>query len=404
MSTSNVYVMYDTDIIMCLHCDFLPFLPCVASSVKFFSFPLTALALLISLLVLIVACGAVAAGLYSMPSQSSSSTSEQSVNIYENNENPVLLPGNHTCVELPSSVNASHITSTAPLNTSTRELPVFSYKPPSPCFTKCDHYNYYEGRHSSINLGPGSKLFYNVTIYPPDCLIFPDTSSPTNSSYRRTKSDEACMRLYLGKYSKESVDHVFNGTGKCNLDDSIIQQSGCLSLEPGATETNVLVVFNITEQDDYYVAYETTGDYYFGTDITVSQVVYNISSIYQFCLASSSSNSTCQIGTCHYPFFSFNGCKDEVGETEETFRVFIQAFSGTDTIVNYNATAGPGIRSLISCTSISFFIGGVVSSLGVIICIVFLLCWYVCKRCCKSGNYEDSFPSEYGTFCRRESL
>lgn len=339
-----------------------------------------------------------------MPSQSSNSTSEQSSTIYGNNENPVLLPGNHTCMELPSSVNASRITSTAPLNTSTRELPVMSYKPPSPCLTKCDHYNYYGGRHSSINLGPGSKLFYNVAIYPHECFIFLDTSSPTNGSYKRTKSDEACVRLYLGKYSKESVDHVFNGTGKCNLDDSIIQQSGCLSLEPGATETNVLVVFNITEQDDYYVAYETTGDYAFGCNITVSQVIYNISSSNLSCHASSSSNSTCQIGTCHYPFFSFNGCKDEVGETEETFRVFIQASSGTDIIVNYNATAGPGIRSLISCVSISFFVGGVVFSLGVIICIVFLLCWYVRKRCCRSGNYEDSFPSIYGTFFRRKTL
>ncbi|XP_019855694.1 PREDICTED: uncharacterized protein LOC109584392 [Amphimedon queenslandica] len=315
--------------------------------------------LIIIMIIIAVILGCVSAGFHLSPPSPSSSSTMTSAIIYGTNIYPVLLGTfENTCVYLPGSVNVTFVSADIPLNMSVHELSPVPYDTPGPNIAQCDEYEY-NGRGVPINLGPGSKLVYNMTLKRREHI---------------TENDD-CVRLYLGRYSEKSLDHVLNLTGPCNQDDSIVAHSQCLRLEPNESMAHILVVFNITRQDDYYVVYETSGNYSFGTVITGSQVFYDVSRSDRVCTAG---NGVCSIGSCGYSFWDFRSCSDAINGYNNTFNVLIESNSDKDVPLNITSDddALPTNYCIITATAVS-------SGLLIVTCILFCCCLI----CCYAGYY-----------------
>ena len=336
-----------------------------------------------------VILGGVSAGFHWSPRSPSNSSTITSVTIHGTNHYPVRLGTfENTCVHLPGSVNVTLVSANVPLNTSVHELSPRRYSPPSPEIVQCSEYEYFQGG-VPLNLGPGSKLIYNMTLSRHKHTTSPNTSSASSSSSSSSYNDDDddCIRLYLGRYSKESLDHVTNLTGPCNLDDSIVAQSQCLRLEPNESMVYILVVFNITRQDDYYVVYETSGNYSFGTVITGSQVVYDVSMSDRVCTAG---NGVCSIGSCGYSFWKFRSCSDAINGYNDTFNVLVESSSDNDVLVNI--TSDDSESPDYSCTATASFIGAMVI-VGLFVIVILFFCTFVwCYR------RDEEETGSYGTF------
>ncbi|XP_019860678.1 PREDICTED: uncharacterized protein LOC109588998 isoform X2 [Amphimedon queenslandica] len=345
------------------------------------------IALIIIMIIIAVILGGVSAGFHWSPPSPRNSSTMTSAIIYGKNSYPVLLGTfENTCVHLPGSVNVMLVSANVPLNTSVHELSPVPYCPPSPYIVQCNEYEY-NGRGVPINLGPGSKLVYNMRLKRREHITSPNSSSASSSSYNDKNDD--CVRLYLGRYSEKSLDHVLNLTGRCNQDDSIVAQSQCLRLEPNESVINILVVFNITRQDDYYVVYETSGVYSFGTVITGSQVFYDVSRSDRVCTAG---NGVCSIGSCGYSFWDFRSCSDAVDGYNNTFNVLIQSANDSDVLVNITSddSESPGY----SCTATASFIGAMVI-IGLLLIVIFFCIFVWCYR---RDEKETVSYGSYGTF------
>ena len=340
--------------------------------------------MIILMIIIALILGGVSAGFHWGLSSSSNSSTMTSAIIYETNNNPVLLGTfENTCIHLPGSINVTLVPADVPLSTSVNELPPVTYAPPVPSIVQCNEYNYFKGRGTSLNLGPGSKLVYNMTLQRREHITSPNDST---SSY----NDNDCIRLYLGRYSRKSLDHVTNLTGLCNLDDSIVAKSQCLRLEPNASMTSIPVVFNITRQDDYYVVFETFGVYSFGSVITGSQVVYDVSMSDRACNASR--NGVCSIGSCSYSFWKFRSCSNAINGYNDTFNVLIESSSNNDVLVNI--TSDDGDSPAYNCVATASFIGAMVI-VGLFILILFCC---ICVWCYRRGQKETgNYGTSYGT-------
>ena len=328
------------------------------------------------MIIIVVILGGVSAGFHWSPPSPSNSSTITNATIHRTNHYPVLLGiFENTCVHLLGSVNVTLVSANVPLNTSVHELSPRRYSPPSPEIVQCSEYEYFQGG-VPLNLGPGSKLIYNMTLSRHKHTTSPNTSS-SSSSYN--DDDDDCIRLYLGRYSKKALNHVVNLTGPCNLDDvsNIVAQSQCLRLEPNESMVYILVVFNITRQDDYYVVYETSGNYSFGTVITGSQVVYDVSMSDRVCTAG---NGVCSIGSCGYSFWNFRSCSDAINGYNDTFNVLVDSNSDSDVRINITSDdddALPSNYCIITATAIS---SGLLIVISFCCCLILLLGYYYYKR------------------------
>ena len=146
-------------------------------------------------------------------------------------------------------------------------------------------YNYFVQRDVSINLGPGSYLKYVVNA----------TS---------TSSDPGCLRLCL--IDSEQLYEDFKG----NKNTTIVPCKECVNVGNATNEAITEIIFNITVQGDYYVAYDSPGSISITSAISGVQTYYSVTGLAEWCPSPlSSTNPTCTRCLCqghHSPGFCFD--------------------------------------------------------------------------------------------------
>ena len=211
-------------------------------------------------------------------------------------------------------------------------------------------YNYFVQRDLSINLGPDSYLKYVVNA----------TS---------TSSDPGCLRLCL--IDSEQVYKDFKG----NKNTTIVPCSECVNVGNATNEATTEIIFNITVQGDYYVAYDSPGSISITSAISGIQTYYSITGLAEWCPSPLSSiNPTCTRCLCqaHSPGFCFDLDSEPVCLLAQTLGSRQDSNTNITYQVQNNPFAGKsayifGAFLLIIC----------ISTIVVVICVLVTIALYI---------------------------
>ena len=346
------------------------------------------------MLLAFILSGGAAIGIHFIPLLINNPSTLKNTTLLGTNDNPVLLDtsSNSNCLEIYGPVNVYRVPSDN-LTTSYDELPPSNYPPPSPTPVECVPQNYHHSQ-DPINLAPQSQLLYNVTI---------QEHLPTSEYNSSLVRKDDCVRIYIVN-SREAYDQLTpNDQVKLDYCDTegihIVYQSECMDLRPNETKSVWLVVFNVTEQADYYVVLETSGRYAYNTTITGIQVTYEVFNNERICTPSLS-NRTCVTTSCDYSFPYYEACPDAFSSNEgggDSFSYLIQSSDVNDVSVNISSIkelSGSNCAFAVTLAAASFF-GAVL----LFVCLI--LCCYCCYCWCQSENSKNRDNRDYRTFRNR---
>ena len=210
-------------------------------------------------------------------------------------------------------------------------------------------YNYFVQRDVSINLGPDSYLKYVVNA----------TS---------TSSDPGCLRLCL--IDSEQVYKDFKG----NKNTTIVPCSECVNVGNATNEATTEIIFNITVQGDYYVAYDSPGSISITSAIFGIQTYYSVTGLAESCLNPlSSTNPTCTLCLCkaHSPGFCFDLNTEPVCLLAQTSGSRQESNTNITYQVQNNSFAG---KSAYIFSSFLLYI--FISTIVVVICVLVIIALY----------------------------